>query len=158
MYPSRVVVFADTNRPPTSDIMSKKNNRKTAARRIEEAKRVEREALRKKEERRLKRMAEMEAAGGAMVVDGGSGKKRAATATAKNVRVAQSLRATGGVTKKREGKNTHKLVRGVKIGGAKLRKNSVVKGIKIVDATTKQMAIERIAEETGQVVTTSMYD
>ena len=138
--------------------MSKKNNRKTAARRIEEAKRVEREALRKKEERRLKRMAEMEAAGGAMVVDGGSGKKRAATATAKNVRVAQSLRATGGVTKKREGKNTHKLVRGVKIGGAKLRKNSVVKGSKIVDATTKQMAIERIAEETGQVVTTSMYD
>ena len=60
--------------------------------------------------------------------------------------------------KKREGKNTHKLVCGVKIGGAKLRKNSVVKGIKIVDATTKQMAIERIAEETGQVVTTSMYD
>ena len=46
----------------------------------------------------------------------------------------------------------------MKIGGAKLRKNSVVKGIKIVDATTKQMAIERIAEETGQVVTTSMYD
>ena len=66
-----------------------------------------------------------------MVVDGGSGKKRAAAASI--VRVAQSLRATGGVTKKREGKSTHKLVRGVKIGGAKLRKNSVVKGIKIVD-------------------------
>ena len=88
----------------------------------------------------------------------GRGKSARRRATAKNVRVAQSLRATGGVTKKREGKNTHKLVRGVKIGGAKLRKNSVVKGIKIVDATTKQMAIERIAEETGQVVTTSMYD
>ena len=67
--------------------------------------------------------------------------------------VAASLRATGGVGKKRVGKNTHKVVRGVNIGKVKLRKNAVVRGIKIVDAATKQAAIDAIAEErgTGQV-------
>jgi hypothetical protein len=136
--------------------MSKKNNRKTAANRIENAKKIEREALRKKEERRLRKMAEIEARGGGMEVDGKRGAAAAARLEAKNVRKAQSLRVTGGLKKVRAGKNTHKVVRGVLVGKAKLRKNAVVKGIKIVDATTKQMALDAIAEERGGGGATAM--
>ena len=146
-----------------------KKNRRIAAARIADAQRIEREALKKKEEKRLKKLAEAEANEGGMAVDSGSGKRRVLTnvkggMSEKGIRTAQASalrvnRKTAGVEKKkREGKNTHKLVRGVKIGAAKLRKNSVVKGIKIIDATTKQMAIERIAEDTGQVVTAAMHD
>ena len=134
--------------------MASKNNKKTRQARIADAQRIERELMRKKEEKRLKAMAKhAEDDGGArMAVDGAGGGGKAAKigVKAKNVRVAASLRASGGVGKKREGKNTHKVVKGVKTGYAKLKKNSVVKGIKIVDATTKAMALEAIMESTGQ--------
>ena len=142
--------------------MASKNNKKTRHARIVEAQRIERELMQKKEEKRIKAMAKhAEDGGGAhMAVDGGdddgggargtSGAKGLLRVKAKNVRVAASLRASGGVGKKREGKNKHKVVKGVKTGGLKLKKNSVVKGIKIVDATTKAMALEAIMESTGQ--------
>lgn len=141
--------------------MASKNNKKTRHARIVEAQRIERELMQKKEEKRIKAMAKhAEDGGGAhMAVDGGdddggargvSGAKGLIRVKAKNVRVAASLRASGGVGKKREGKNKHKVVKGVKTGGLKLKKNSVVKGIKIVDATTKAMALEAIMESTGQ--------
>lgn len=141
--------------------MASKNNKKTRHARIVEAQRIERELMQKKEEKRIKALAKhAEDGGGAhMAVDGGdddggargaSGAKGLLRVKAKNVRVAASLRASGGVGKKREGKNKHKVVKGVKTGGLKLKKNSVVKGIKIVDATTKAMALEAIMESTGQ--------
>ena len=129
--------------------MSKKNNRKTAAARIADAKRVELEAVRKKLARRARREDAAAWASGEMAVDGGGGKRRAVRGRGRDDGVAASLRATGGVGKKRVGKNTHKVVRGVNIGKVKLRKNAVVRGIKIVDAATKQAAIDAIAEERG---------
>tara|TARA_B110000008_G_scaffold186033_1_gene184881 strand:- start:4175 stop:4774 length:600 start_codon:yes stop_codon:yes gene_type:complete len=139
--------------------MSKKNNRTTAANRVEHAKRVEREALVKKEARRVRKMAAMALASDAMAVDGAGGKGGTAGRArleAKNVRKAQSLRLAGGVRKVRAGKNTHKVVRGVPVGKAKLRKNAVVMGIKIVDAATKQAALDAIAEARGDGGATAM--
>ena len=139
--------------------MSKKNNRPTAANRVEHAKRVEREALVKKEARRVRKMAAMALASDAMAVDGAGGKGGTAGRArleAKNVRKAQSLRLAGGVRKVRAGKNTHKVVRGVPVGKAKLRKNAVVMGIKIVDAATKQAALDAIAEARGDGGATAM--
>jgi len=139
--------------------MSKKNNRTTAANRVEHAKRVEREALVKKEARRVRKMAAMALAADAMAVDGAGGKGGTAGRArleAKNVRKAQSLRLAGGVRKVRAGKNTHKVVRGVPVGKAKLRKNAVVMGIKIVDAATKQAALDAIAEARGDGGATAM--
>lgn len=138
-----------------------KKNRRIAAARIADAQRIEREALKKKEEKRLKKLAEAEANEGGMAVDSGSGKRRVLTnvkggMSEKGIRTAQASalrvnRKTAGVEKKkREGKNTHKLVRGVLLKGkVKLRKNAVVKGIKVVDAATKQMALDAIAAESG---------
>ena len=139
--------------------MSKKNNRTTAANRVEHAKRVEREALVKKEARRVRKMAAIALASDAMAVDGAGGKGGTAGRArleAKNVRKAQSLRLAGGVRKVRAGKNTHKVVRGVPVGKAKLRKNAVVMGIKIVDAATKQAALDAIAEARGDGGATAM--
>ena len=148
-----------TNDATNAAAMSKKNNRTTAANRVEHAKRVEREALVKKEARRVRKMAAMALASDAMAVDGAGGKGGTAGRArleAKNVRKAQSLRLAGGVRKVRAGKNTHKVVRGVPVGKAKLRKNAVVMGIKIVDAATKQAALDAIAEARGDGGATAM--
>ena len=139
--------------------MSKKNNRATAANRVEHAKRVELAALERKEARRQRKMRAMALASDAMAIDDARGARsttRDARLEAKNVRAAQSLRLTGGVRKVRAGKNTHKVVRGVAIGRAKLRKNAVVRGIKIVDATTKRAALDAIAEANGGGGATAM--
>lgn len=130
--------------------MSKKNNRVTAAKRVADAKARELEILRKKEEKRLRRAAAAERhAPSAMAIDGAREKGRPAVARVKNVIVAASLRAVGGVVKRREGKGGKKMVRGVLVGKARLRKNDVVRGIKIVDAATKQAALDAIAETQG---------
>ena len=130
--------------------MSKKNNRTTAAKRVADARARELEILRKKEEKRQRRAAAAELnASSAMAIDGASGKRRASDGRVKNVIVAASLRAMGGVAKRREGKGAKKVVRGVRVGKARLRKNDVVRGIKIVDAATKQAALDAIAEEQG---------
>ena len=130
--------------------MSKKNNRATAASRVADARAREREILRKKEEKRLRRAAAAEQnESSSMAIDGGSGKRRPTVEKVKNVIVAASLRAAGGVVKRREAKGSKKMVRGVLVGKARLRKNDVVRGIKIVDAATKQAALDAIAEAQG---------
>ena len=150
---------ASRARAPSTTRMSKKNNRATAANRVEHAKRVELAALERKEARRQRKMRAMALASDAMAIDDARGARsttRDARLEAKNVRAAQSLRLTGGVRKVRAGKNTHKVVRGVAIGRAKLRKNAVVRGIKIVDATTKRAALDAIAEASGGGGATAM--
>jgi hypothetical protein len=154
-------VRACVNRVAFVVAVAMKKNRRIAAARIADAQRIERDALKKKEEKRLKKLAEAEANEGGMAVDSGSGKRRVTTnvkggMSEKGIRTAQASalrvnRKTAGVEKKkREGKNTHKLVRGVLLTGkVKLRKNAVVKGIKVVDAATKQMALDAIAAESG---------
>jgi hypothetical protein len=157
----RACVRACVNRVAFVVAVAMKKNRRIAAARIADAQRIERDALKKKEEKRLKKLAEAEANEGGMAVDSGSGKRRVTTnvkggMSEKGIRTAQASalrvnRKTAGVEKKkREGKNTHKLVRGVLLTGkVKLRKNAVVKGIKVVDAATKQMALDAIAAESG---------
>lgn len=159
--PSRWIRLASQSCVALAIVVVMKKNRRIAAARIADAQRIEREALKKKEEKRLKKLAEGEANEDGMAVDSGSGKRRVMTnvkggMSEKGIRTAQASalrvnRKTAGVEKKkREGKNTHKLVRGVLLTGkVKLRKNAVVKGIKVVDAATKQMALDAIAAESG---------
>jgi len=150
--------------------MAKKNNKKTAAARIADAQRIEREHNAKKAMKAAKKAVSLNIED--MMVDASD--VREAVVRAKAVRTVHSAEgslrvkakgvmkkksgrdggggsgAIGGKLKERRGKNTHKLVRGVLLKGkVKLRKNAVVRGIKVVDAATKQMALDALAGESG---------
>mmetsp|Transcript_29755 Transcript_29755/g.73728 ORF Transcript_29755/g.73728 Transcript_29755/m.73728 type:complete len:149 (+) Transcript_29755:87-533(+) len=141
--------------------MSKKNNKGTHRRAHAESMRKEKEDQVKKEATRAKKDEKDAEAAGAMMTDAAksSGKKSRANVNKTNVvngyRVKTDLLskpASGGVGKgKNAKKNTHKIIKGVRVGVAqaklKLRKGSMVRGIKITDADSRNAVLSELKAE-----------
>ena len=144
--------------------MASKNNKQTRRNRVSEARRIEREHATKKEAKRIRNEQkaltkgddanEMNVASSIDDTRGGgdekSGARRRTARGRSGTRTTTTLRPIGGVAKRVDGRRTRKVVRGVHVGNKRLRKNSVVYGVKIVDAASKAAALEAIAEAAGR--------
>ena len=136
--------------------MSKKNSKKRWKNQHEEALRLERLDAEKKAARAAKRAEKLrEASGEMMTDDGGSdagrrgagGKKKGAAKALGGgaLAVQATLRTTPST------KNSRKIVKGVRVGliqkKLKLRKGATIRGIKIVDADSKQRVLDELKAE-----------
>ena len=141
--------------------MSKKNSKKNHQKMRNTAMAREEEEAAKKAARAAKRAAQAAEAAGEMAVDNPPTDKSSDAKTSgkkKKVSYVKALGAKGAVHKKALGlkgvsdkKGLGKVVRGVRVGHVmkkvKLRKNAVVRGIKIVDADTKRAVVDELKAE-----------
>ena len=140
--------------------MSKKNSKKNHQKMRNTAMAREEEEAAKKLSRSERRAALAADAAGEMAVDNPPTDKSsdANTSGKKKVSYVKALGAKGAVHKKALGlkgvsdkKGLGKVVRGVRVGHVmkkvKLRKNAVVRGIKIVDADTKRAVVDELKAE-----------
>ena len=133
--------------------MAKKNSTKKRQSRIADALVRERKQLEKQRERELKMKEEEEKMSVGRQIREKRSKKHPENTTKGGVRV-----LTGGIQKqkkssKREGKNRHKIVRGVRVGNAtKIRKNVTYGGITIKDSESKKAVLEMLKAEDRMMV------
>ena len=132
--------------------MAKKNSTKKRQSRIADALVRERKQLEKQRERELKMKEEEEKTSVGRQMREKRSKKHPENTTKGGVRV-----LTGGIQKqkisKREGKNRHKIVNGVRVGNAtKIRKNVTYGGITIKDSESKKAVLEMLKAEDRMMV------
>jgi hypothetical protein len=133
--------------------MAKKNSTKKRQSRIADALVRERKQLEKQRERELKMKEEEEKTSVGRQMREKRSKKHPENTTKGGVRV-----LTGGIQKqkkssKREGKNRHKIVRGVRVGNAtKIRKNVTYGGITIKESESKKAVLEMLKAEDRMMV------
>ena len=131
--------------------MAKKNSTKKRQSRIADALVRERKQLEKQRERELKMKEEEEKTSVGRQMREKRSKKHENTKGGVHV-------LTGGIQKqkkssKREGKNRHKIVRGVRVGNAtKIRKNVTYGGITIKDSESKKAVLEMLKAEDRMMV------
>ena len=131
--------------------MAKKNSMKKRQSRIADALVRERKQLEKQRERELKMKEEEEKMSvGRQIREKRSLKKQENKGGVINV-------LNGGIQKqkisKREGKNRHKIVNGVRVGNAtKIRKNVTYGGITIKDSESKKAVLEMLKAEDRMMV------
>ena len=131
--------------------MAKKNSTKKRQSRIADALVRERKQLEKQRERELKMKEEEEKTSVGRQMREKRSKKHENT-TKGGVHV-----LTGGIQKqkkssKREGKNRHKIVRGVRVDATKIRKNVTYGGITIKDSESKKAVLEMLKAEDRMMV------
>ena len=132
--------------------MAKKNSMKKRQSRIADALVRERKQLEKQRERELKMKEEEEKTSVGRQMREKRSKKHPENTTKGGVHV-----LTGGIEKqkksKREGKNRHKIVNGVRVGNAtKIRKNVTYGGITIKDSESKKAVLEMLKAEDRMMV------
>ena len=131
--------------------MAKKNSMKKRQSRIADALVRERKQLEKQRERELKmKEEEQKVSVGRQIREKRSLKKQENKGGVINV-------LNGGIQKqkisKREGKNRHKIVNGVRVGNAtKIRKNVTYGGITIKDSESKKAVLEMLKAEDRMMV------
>jgi hypothetical protein len=131
--------------------MAKKNSAKKRQSRIADALVRERKQMEKQRERELKRKEEEQKVSvGRQIREKRSLKKQENKGGVINV-------LNGGIQKqkisKREGKNRHKIVNGVRVGNAtKIRKNVTYGGITIKDSESKKAVLEMLKAEDRMMV------
>ena len=131
--------------------MAKKNSTKKRQSRIADALVRERKQLEKQRERELKMKEEEEKMSvGRQIRESKRSKKHENKGGVINV-------LNGGIQKqkisKREGKNRHKIVNGVRVGNAtKIRKNVTYGGITIKDSESKKAVLEMLKAEDRMMV------
>jgi hypothetical protein len=131
--------------------MAKKNSMKKRQSRIADALVRERKQMEKQRERELKmKEEEQKVSVGRQIREKRSLKKQENKGGVINV-------LNGGIQKqkisKREGKNRHKIVNGVRVGNAtKIRKNVTYGGITIKDSESKKAVLEMLKAEDRMMV------
>ena len=132
--------------------MAKKNSIKKRQSRIADALVRERKQMEKQRERELKmKEEEQKVSVGRQIRESKRSKKHENTKGGVHV-------LTGGIQKlkkisKREGKNRHKIVNGVRVGNAtKIRKNVTYGGITIKDSESKKAVLEMLKAEDRMMV------
>jgi hypothetical protein len=131
--------------------MAKKNSAKKRQSRIADALVRERKQMEKQRERELKmKEEEQKVSVGRQIREKRSLKKQENKGGVINV-------LNGGIQKqkisKREGKNRHKIVNGVRVGNAtKIRKNVTYGGITIKDSESKKAVLEMLKAEDRMMV------
>ena len=130
--------------------MAKKNSAKKRQSRIADALVRERKQMEKQRERELKMKEEEQKVSVGRQIREKRSKKHENTKGGVHV-------LTGGIQKqkksKREGKNRHKIVNGVRVGNAtKIRKNVTYGGITIKDSESKKAVLEMLKAEVRMMV------
>ena len=130
--------------------MAKKNSTKKRQSRIADALVRERKQMEKQRERELKMKEEEQKVSVGRQIREKRSKKHENKGGVINV-------LNGGIQKqkisKREGKNRHKIVRGVRVGNAtKIRKNVTYGGITIKDSESKKAVLEMLKAEDRMMV------
>jgi len=133
--------------------MAKKNSTKKRQSRIADALVRERKQLEKQRERELKMKEEEEKTSvGRQMREKRSKKHPENTKGGVHV-LAGGIQKLKKKSSKREGKNRHKIVRGVRVGNAtKIRKNVTYGGITIKDSESKKAVLEMLKAEDRMMV------